>query len=206
MSSTNRGSKRSEADNYKTPKWCVRRLMENYPMLMDAKGPWLEPCAGTGDIIEAVREYRPDVKFDAIELRKACAKKLGGMPKVKAYCPEDFLDFTTKKKYPVTITNPPFRIAQEVLERSLTMTTGVVVLLLRLNYVGSEKRWDFMSSRMANEIKVLPNRPPFARTKHGKWGTDSIEYAWFCWYPGKKAKQGMLTMLPLTPLEERKMK
>lgn len=206
MSSTNRGSQRSPADNYKTPSWCTRRLLEARPDLLKRKGYWLEPCAGMGDIIKVVHEFQPSIRVDAVELRKECSKTLDGLENVISACPKNFLEFEvpTGFKYAVTITNPPFRLAQEVLEHCLEITKGEVIMLLRLNYVGSEKRFDFMARQMANDILVLPNRPPFSRDKHGKWGTDSIEYAWFCWDTENPTATGRLRMLPLTPLEERK--
>jgi hypothetical protein len=204
MSSTNRGGQRSSSDNYPTPKWCVRRLLEAYPDLLETSGAWLEPCAGTGDIIEAVREFDPKRKFTAVELRKPATKQLSKLSNVDVVCPQNYLTWITKKKFCVAITNPPFRLAQEVLERSLKQADDFVALLLRLNYVGSEKRFDFMSQQIANRIGVLPNRPPFSYNKQGKWGTDSIEYAWFIWEPANPVSEARLRMLALTSLEERK--
>jgi hypothetical protein len=43
MSSTNRGAAREPADNYPTPSWCVRRLLEAVEL---PPGRWLEPACG----------------------------------------------------------------------------------------------------------------------------------------------------------------
>jgi len=64
VSSTNRGGRRSPADNYATPAWCVERLLEarTFP-----PGSWLEPAAGNGAIVTAVN--RTDVDWRLWEIR-----------------------------------------------------------------------------------------------------------------------------------------
>jgi len=213
MSSTNRGSKRSPADNYGTPGWCVHRLLDEPPEVLKTVGKnWIEPCAGDGNIIKAVEDWhnirgeKPPT-FDAVELRKVCRKKIMKRPSYRTlYCPQDFLEWQPPKtRYDVCITNPPFWCAQPILEKCLSISK-VVILLLRLNYVGSEKRHEFMRSAMPNDTLVLPNRPAFSKNKQGKLGTDSIEYAWFVWDSAFPTPEGRIRMLDLTPLDQRRSK
>jgi hypothetical protein len=71
-----------------------------------------------------------------------------------------------------------------------------VIMLLRLNFLASEERSEFMQ-RTRPDVYVLPNRPSFVLA--GK--TDSIEYAWFHWH---KNSTGIVRVLPTTPIEERR--
>ena len=181
MSSTNRGAKRNESDFYATPAWCVQNLLKavNLP-----GGQWLEPAAGDGAIIRAVN--RPDVKWDAWEIRSEEKTFLAPLADVHIG------DFTqallpTSYRYAVAITNPPFSLAQEFIEKAMYCADHVV-MLLRLNYLASKKRYDFMSKNTP-DVYVLPTRPSFTNG-----GTDSIEYAWFVWKSGQR-NEGIIKIL-----------
>ena len=69
MSATGRSSVRKDYDNYPTPAWCVRRLLERVDL---PGGTWLEPAAGDGAIVRAVRAARHDVDWIAVEIREDC--------------------------------------------------------------------------------------------------------------------------------------
>lgn len=197
VSSTNRGGQRSEADFYPTPAWCVRRLIEAAAL---PGGHWLEPAAGRGDIIRAVDEVRSDVTWTAVELRAECRGVLtaatGSASRVHI---RDFTKLSRSEvgSLDVVITNPPYSIAMEMLEHALTLSAARVVMLLRLNFLASGARAPFMR-RHAPDVYVLPNRPSFS----GR-GTDSIEYAWFVWHPGRRRRHGRVEVLPVTPASER---
>jgi hypothetical protein len=151
-------------------------------------GLWLEPAVGDGAIVRAVvqrfkeRELdwaTVDIREDSVAGRKC-----------------DFLTLENPWKHPhfdVVITNPPYNQALEFVKQSMLFGT-TVVMLLRLNWVASQKRHAFVREHPP-DVYVLPNRPSFT----GK-GTDSIEYAWFVWGQGG----GRLRVLNLTPLEERR--
>ncbi|MDR2572281.1 MAG: hypothetical protein LBD23_18560 [Oscillospiraceae bacterium] len=57
---------------------------------------------------------------------------------------------------------------------------GWIVMLLRLNFFGSKQRKPFWDKFMPRYVFVHHKRIGF--TKGG--GTDSIEYAHFCWQKG----------------------
>lgn len=194
MSSTNRGGKRSPADYYPTPAWCVHRLLDERLFLPGKH--WHEPCAGDGAIIRAVNERR-EVEWSATELREECRADL------EPLTPRGLTigDFTQAAyppaKYDVIITNPPFSIARQIIEASLERAL-VVVALLRLNFLASEKRADLMRTN-APDVYVLPNRPSFTGE-----GTDSIEYAWFVWGSHRRRNWGFVKVLAPTPAAERR--
>lgn len=189
MSATNRGGKRSPADFYATPEWCVRRLLDAIDL---PGGEWLEPAAGDGAIIRATA--RPDVNWSAWELRsEERAALCNALPKDRVHI-EDFLEASAagrlgNRRYSVAITNPPFRLAQDFIDSCL-QCADQVVMLLRLNYLASKSRWDFMSGHTP-DVYVLPSRPSFTGG-----GTDSIEYAWFVWGKARRS-EGRVRVLGL---------
>jgi len=189
MSATNRGGKRSEADNYPTPPWCVQRLVEAVEL---PAGNWLEPAAGDGAIIRAVG--RRDVRWTACEIRTDMRPIPRKVVRDGRVLIGDFLlrppaADARRARFDVAITNPPFRQAQEFIDACLKQA-NIVAMLLRLNYLASKKRWRFMTSN-APDVFVLPSRPSFTGA-----GTDSIEYAWFLW-PNVRRREGRIRVLGL---------
>ena len=201
MSSTNRGGKRSEADDYPTPYWCTERLIDLKDVLPG--GRWCEPGAGDGNIIMAIK--RQDVTFDLYELRKKpCEKNLKALAKtdkrIKGVTICDWINYRfRKKRYDVMITNPPFHLAEDFLKTGLKRAR-FTVLLLRLNYVGTDKRWAWLHDNMPRAM-VLPNRPSF--NDDGK--TDSIEYAWMIWDADNPVREAPWRLLATTPRNLRTM-
>ncbi len=191
MSSTNRGRARHRADNYPTPSWCVRRLLE--VVALPREGRWLEPCAGDGAIIRATP---PGPTWTAMELRPECEPLLEPMVGAAQTHLGDFLASPPSGKFDVVLTNPPYGSAQAFVEQARRRADHVV-MLLRLNFLASATRAPFMRETLP-DVYVLPNRPSFT----GK-GTDSIEYAWFHWHDhGRPA--GWVRVLADTSVAERR--
>jgi len=227
MSATTSGGNDPTKENWETPFWTVRRLLEE---LYLPPGLWLEPCAGNGRIIQAVNEDRPDsIEWCAVELRKECSGPLfHSLGRGSAWCPQDFFgawsarevaekkgrDVVNQKYFDVAITNPPFSKALDFVSRLLVLADHVLVLQ-RVNWLGSgtnNGKNDFLRGCMP-DMYVLPNRvkfmlngvfphdPDTGRLMPG----DSIEYAWFHWPPGhgRFRKKGEIMNLRETSLEER---
>ena len=78
------------------------------------------------------------------------------------------------------LTNPPFSIAKEFIEHSMMCST-TVIMLLRINFLGSQARHDFWNQFPPDGLIILSKRPSFT----GK-GTDATDYAWFVWSDKKE--------------------
>jgi hypothetical protein len=180
MSATNRGAERRMDDFYTTPAWCVHALLREVHL---PGGTWLEPACGDGAIVEAVKEIRQDVCWTAFDIRerKLC---LGSV--------RDYLDraIPVLERPAVIITNPPFSLAREFVERSFEVTDGPVVMLLRLNWLASQKRAEFLREH-APDVYVLPRRPSFTGDKR----TDACEYAWYIWSSRMGRSHGVVRVL-----------
>lgn len=210
MSSTKRGGKRSPADFYATPPWVTHRLLDG---VLLPGGRWLEPCAGDGELIRAINEKRLDIAWSANELREEMRPCFSELLKEDVRI-GDYLEVPENEWGPepfdVIVTNPPFSLALPIIKKSLRMAKKTV-MLLRLNFWGSEERQSFMAA-FPPDTYVLPNRPVFTVNKEGKPGTDSPEYAWFVWEsqewyeknPYAVEAGGKIKILPVTPKTERK--
>lgn len=199
MSATGRGRARVEHDYYGTPAWAVKRYLDHRSLALPG-GPWLEPNAGTGQIIRAVNEWlfehgcEPH-KFMAIEPFCTNMDQLLGTG--ASVCSFDLLDprVTVATKFELAIGNPPYSLARECIEKTLQLSHEVA-FLLRLNFLESEDRHEFFKQHPC-DVHVLPNRPSFFTDGH----TDATAYAWFEFGAGHGGK---FSVLGLTPKDERR--
>lgn len=157
MSATNRGTKRREADYYATPEAAFRPLL---PYLhrtceRDDLEVW-EPACGDGRLLEWMNEY--GIESDGSDLSKSY----------------DFLK--DGKARGVIVTNPPFSLALEFCDHAIAHSPNVF-MLLRLNFLASEKRHEWWKLHKPSALFVLSKRPSF--TEDGQ--TDATDYAWFYW-------------------------
>jgi methylase of polypeptide subunit release factors len=182
---------------YPTPEWPVRRLLERLDDLIAPHNigkRWLDPCAGKGEIITAVNcFYGGHINWTAIEVFGERLRELRKTVAPKNVIHGNFFE-QKLKRYSCIITNPPYTIAYEVAQKSLLLADWVI-LLLRLEWLGSEKRHMFLSDNTPN-VYVLPNRPQYTETGH-----PSVEYAWFVWPPYNRGhrSRGRLEILDTTP-------
>jgi predicted RNA methylase len=173
LSATNRGAKRKESDFYPTPVSVVQTFLSNYKI---KDGTILEPCAGNGNFIKAIREFGYNNNIIANELREIEVNNLieAGANEVYTY---NFLE-NKISEYPTTIiTNPPFSIAEEFIRKCKTQfPNSEIIMLLRVAFLESQKRYDFWQQYPVNKLYVLKDRPSFT----GK-GTDASAYGFFVW-------------------------
>jgi hypothetical protein len=191
MSSTKRSGERllHASDYYITPHWAIRDFLDAFRADADELGlPFteplivLDPCAG-GDnnhaasypkvILEKIQVHR----LVTVDIREDSAAEFKGC---------DFMHWKPTKglpgHYDWVITNPPFALAEQIISRSMEFCDpdhGLVIMLLRLNFYGGQKRKDFFQ-----------RCPPVASYVHSKrlgftdnGSTDSIEYQHAIWAP-----------------------
>ena len=184
MSSTNRSNVREAhvGDYYVTP---VNRILDflyefnKYETILYDDIKILDPTAG-GDsknsmsYPEALQKIGVDRdRIDTIDIRQDSKADLIG----------DYLNIKLPRHYDVIITNPPFKIAREVIEKALDYDVrddGFVIMLLRLNYFGGDLRKDMWEKQLPKYSFVHSKRISF--TENGK--TDSIEYMHCVWQKG----------------------
>lgn len=190
-SSTGRGKEREQFDHYPTPFWCVRRFLE----AADLGGEhWFEPCAGEGNIIEVINEFRTGISWTACDIQPGAESILRKL--TDDVIIGDFLEQTTRAD--VIISNPPFNLALPIVQHALTLAEDYVAMLLRLDFLGTQDRCGFLRDNTP-DVYVLPNRPSFTPDRQ----TDSSEYGWFVWNARLYSNYGNVHVLDLTPLDER---
>lgn len=156
MSATNRGALRKKSDFYPTPLEAFLPLIPFLP----AKAKIWEPACGDGRLIKAMRDAGLDADGDDL----------------LSSGQYDFLEDSTRRE--CIVTNPPFSLAKEFIEQACKLSDSVF-MLLRLNFMGSQKRFNFWNLHKPSGIYVLSERPDFTGE-----GGDACEYAWFEWTHG----------------------
>ena len=168
MSSTNRGNNRPGTDFYETPNYTTQSLLDVH----DIKYPVLEPCAGN----LAIADMLKDGVVETNDIN----------PESKSRYHTDYIEYSfASGDFNTIITNPPFNIAQLIIERALedVVNGGEVIMLLRLNFLGAQKRKTLWDSAPLKHVYVLSKHPCFINNK-----SDSIEYAWFVFERGYEGK------------------
>lgn len=180
MSSTNRGYERHKTDYYITPQKEIALFLyacQDYlPELFEANFIH-DPCAG-GDAENEMSYPVVLSKFTDAVISTSDIRK-DSLAELKEH---DFLKSDIMSQ--VFITNPPFYLAQEIIEKAIENVDdyGLVIMLLRLNFWGSKKRAKWLKENMPYACFIHSKRMSF--TKDGK--TDSVEYAHFVWRKGEK--------------------
>lgn len=185
MSST-RGKKwRNDSDYYITPQSTIssflRAMRDEFPAFLTAPR-FLDPCAGghagyamaypTALINAGVNH----TSITTVDIRNDSPADYKGT---------DFLSWKPSVKYDVIITNPPFVHALPIIQRALTMVddNGFVIMLLRLNFFGSQDRYDFWQTCRPAYAFVHSKRINFREAMQvgSKVQQDSVEYMHCVW-------------------------
>lgn len=193
MSSTNRSNVRElhRSDYYVTPTEQIVKFLNDFRKYEDifvkSNVKVLDCCAG-GDL-KHLMSYPEALKqigiynVDTIDIRE------DSLADIKT----DYLTFGCKNKYDVIITNPPFNIAESIIKKAIddVRDCGWVIMLLRLNYFGSELRQNTWREIFPSYTFVDYKRMSFTDDKK----TDSIEYAHFCFKKGYKPEFSLLKVI-----------
>lgn len=182
MSSTNRSDARDShiADYYVTPQKPIWDFLEEFCKdenisLSTQEHMILDPCAwGDKDtdmsypavLFEFWADYNKIITNDIREDSPASYHT-------------NFLEAKQNNIYDIVITNPPFNIAQNIIEKSLQVCRDwwYVIMLLRLNYFWWKVRQEFWKKNMPIRVYVHNRRMSFTPD----WKTDSVEYMHCVW-------------------------
>lgn len=180
------GVVRHPDDFYATPAWCTRSILPHLPPARSV----LDPCCGDGAILDVVRTFWPSTERFGFEIdtnRAAMASQKHGITCMRL----DALDPQYQwGNHDLILTNPPYALAMEFVQRAIASGAGYVAMLLRLNWLASQKRAAWMRAHTPS-VYVLPRRPSFT----GK-GTDATEYAWMVWRRGDIPRVKILDVSP----------
>lgn len=138
--------------------------------------PALEPACGEGHISKLLDEYRT-TSCDLID-------RGYGNPNV------DFLTNDFIGEYNTVITNPPFNLFQEFVEKALSLAKTKVIMFGKLQALEGQKRATFLQTTPLKTVYVFKKRQQPMRNGQindeitGKKMSSTMAFAWFVWEIG----------------------
>ena len=169
-------NERVENDFYATDPQAVELLMEKYQF---NEGSFLEPCVGNGNISSVIRDKFPNSKIVGIDIVNR------GYPNLIV---SDFITYETNQKFDNIITNPPYSLAKEFVEKGMELLNdnGKMAMFLKIQFLEGVKRIDMFKKYPPKYIYVFSKRMATWNNgeqfnQNGKRWATTMCHAWFIW-------------------------
>ena len=170
---------RVENDFYATDPSSVEALLE----VLELKSKsFYEPCCGQGHISKVLGRHFSEANHYATDLVYR-GYGTGGVDFINT--PSIFLP-----KAEWIITNPPYSIAKEFIDKSLSIATKGVAMFLKIQFLEGQARKEWFANTPLKAVYVFSKRQDPWRDgeqlnpKTGKkWGS-TMCFAWFVWEHG----------------------
>jgi len=163
---------RQTEDFYPTPPYATLKLLEKETFI----GSIYEPACGDGAISKILKDTDPKQKIYSTDI---VDRGYGEKTNL------DFLTYDFKNFKPNNIiTNPPYNLAQQFIERSLELSNDKVVMLLKLNFLAGQKRYKFFPETPLKKVYIFSKRLSFDKGNEKGKGRGILEYAWYVWEQG----------------------
>tara|TARA_R100000700_G_scaffold32473_1_gene39861 strand:- start:2 stop:526 length:525 start_codon:yes stop_codon:yes gene_type:complete len=168
--------KRQKDDFYPTPLVAVESLLdyENF------EGDIWEPACGDGAISQSVSMFHNVVSTDLNDFGFG----------------NSGIDFLMEQKLlaPNIITNPPYKLAQQFIQKAIDLGAKKHCWLLRLSFLeGQHRRISLFDYHKPARVLVFSQRLTIWRGDEEPNGSGATAYAWFVW--DGKAKQTKIDWL-----------
>ena len=184
---------RVDSDFYATDPKAVHKLLLKYSI---NGSEILEPCIGNGNIADAIKDFynNKGLNITGVDIVDR------GYPNTIVH---DYLTWKTDKKFDCIITNPPYSLAKEFVEKSMTLLNdgydedgypnGQLIMFLKIQFLEGAKRKELFEKYPPKYIYVFRNR--MATWNNGepldpngkRWAT-TMCHAWFIWHKGFKGE------------------
>ncbi|WP_314188792.1 hypothetical protein [Paracoccus yeei] len=161
-------------DDFPTPPWATRALVEHVIGADRVKDlNCLEPACGRGYMARPLAEY-----FETVVAADAHCY---GFAPVR-----DFLSYPYEAgAHDWVITNPPFRLAEDFVERALSVARVGVAILARTVFLESVGRYrSIFRDRPPAIFAQFSERVPMVKGRVDQRATTATGYAWFVWLHG----------------------
>lgn len=162
-------------DDFPTPPWATRALLENLSAEGEAFDGMVcrEPAANRGHMVAPLCEYFADV--EAADIFDYGA----GFPVADYLFPEPItaVDWT--------ISNPPFKLAERFITRALSTSTRGVAMILRTAFLEGVGRYErLFGVRQPAFVMQFAERVVMHKGRLSPDGSTATAYAWYVWIHG----------------------
>lgn len=169
---------RVKNDYYATPPTATRQFLERLQNDgLELKGSILEPATGGGHMSDVLKEFYGEGSVTSTDLVDRGYSKLDD---VKDFLEDEF------EKYDNVITNPPFKYAQEFIEKGLEIANEKVIMFAKIQLLEGKKRHLLFKNNPPSYIyvhssRVNPYRNGSPVDENGKKWSSTMCFAWFVW-------------------------
>lgn len=162
---------KDSADDFPTPPWATRALIEHVigkDSIRDQN--CLEPACGAGHMAKVLKEYFKHVSYGD-------AHNYGYGPL------RDYLNHPYEvKSVDWVITNPPFRLAEDFVLRSMSIARNGVAMLVRSVFLESIGRYNRLFKEFPpTKFAQFVERVPMVRGRLDERASTATGYAWLVW-------------------------
>lgn len=177
-------------DYFPTPPWATRALLEHVNIRAGSGGrgesmvPWelltaWEPACGEGHMARVLAErFGRVVASDVFDYGVGAQiyDFLGAGSLMAVAPPVERPDFI--------ITNPPFSVGQDFVERSLEIATHGVAMLVRTAFLESGDRYDLFRRCRPWVVAQFSGRVPMVMGRLDPTASSATAYCWIIWHVG----------------------
>ena len=160
-------------DDFPTPPWATRALCEW--LVHQASQPLdmlscREPAANRGHMVAPLREYFASVEASDVHDYGA------------GFQVQDYLFGPLPDKVDWTITNPPFRLAEQFIERALATSRMGVAMIVRAAFLEGIGRYERLFSQTPpSHVRQFTERVVMHKGRLAPEGSTATAYAWLIW-------------------------
>ena len=166
-----RHESKDSLDDFPTPPWATRALLEHViGGGKVSKLNCLEPACNKGHMSRVLEEY-----FSSVQSSDVWDYGYGKV--------EDFLTSPYRTgEVDWVITNPPFRLAEDFINKSLEIASVGVAILARTVFLESVGRYNRMFKINSPTVFAqFSERVPMVKGRLDKKASTATGYAWFVW-------------------------
>jgi hypothetical protein len=185
---------KSSLDDFPTPPWATRALLEHAVSDKNSLSSMtcLEPACGRGHMSVALADYFGEVvSYDVFDY---------GFGRIA-----DFLNTPHQdQSFDWVITNPPFKLAEDFIKRSLRIARRGVAILARTVFIESVGRYEHLfSPNPPSAFAQFVERVPMVKGRLDKRASTATGYGWLIWENLKTDDTRLVWIPPCRKLLER---
>jgi hypothetical protein len=159
-------------DDFPTPPWATRALCAPFAGMFGTQA-CREPAANRGHMVRPLREYFAEVEAADIHDYDA------GFPV------QDYLFGPPPAMVDWTITNPPFRLAEQFIARALETSRIGVAVIVRSAFLEGVGRYSALFSKTPpSQVLQFSERVVMHKGQLSATGSSATAYCWLVWIKG----------------------
>ena len=175
-----RSEPHNSLDDFPTPPWATRAIIDQLSKMgiiasyMTAR----EPCANRGYMVRPMEEYFSRV-FPA-DIHDYGA----------GYPQQDYLFGHLPSRVDVTMMNPPFRLAQQFIERGIETSGHATIAVVRSAFLEGVTRYEqLFRDNPPSYVFQHSERVPMVKGRYDPKASTATCYCWLVWCPNREVTE-----------------